>query len=85
MRTTRSLLLTSIRTLIVAYKNGAAVRSERCRRCAGFCRRHADLGLAQGKPAVLVIVFRQPGANIIATVDHVRATAGAEVIHFSGD
>jgi len=30
-------------------------------------------GLANGKPAVLIIVFRQPAANIIATVDRVRA------------
>ena len=30
-------------------------------------------GLANGKPAVLIIVFRQPGANIIDTVDGVRA------------
>ena len=28
-------------------------------------------GLANGKPAVLVIIFRQPGANIIDTVDRV--------------
>ena len=33
-----------------------------------------NLGLADGKPAVLVIVFRQPGANIISTVDEVRAS-----------
>ena len=30
-------------------------------------------GTANGKPAVLVIIFRQPGANIIETVDRVRA------------
>ena len=33
-----------------------------------------NLGLSDGKPAVLVIVFRQPGANIISTVDDVRAS-----------
>src|SRR4051812_28276629 len=31
------------------------------------------MGLANGKPAVLIIVFRQPGANIIETVDRVMA------------
>ena len=31
------------------------------------------MGVANGKPAVLIIVFRQPGANIIATVDRVYA------------
>ena len=30
-------------------------------------------GLANGKPAVLIIIFREPGANIIDTVDRVRA------------
>ena len=34
-------------------------------------------GLANGKPAVLVIIFRQPGANIIDTVDRVRGAAAA--------
>ena len=32
-----------------------------------------NAGYANGKPSVLVIVFRQPGANIIDTVDRVRA------------
>ncbi|HWZ46449.1 MAG TPA: multidrug efflux RND transporter permease subunit [Candidatus Saccharimonadales bacterium] len=32
-----------------------------------------NAGLANGAPAVLMIVFRQPGANIIDAVDHVRA------------
>ena len=32
-----------------------------------------NVGLANGKPAVLIIVFRQPGANIIETVDRVYA------------
>ena len=32
-----------------------------------------NAGLANGNPAVLVIVFRQPGANIIDTVDSVKA------------
>ena len=32
-----------------------------------------NAGLANGKPAVLVILYRQPGANIIETVDRVKA------------
>ena len=32
-----------------------------------------NLGLSNGKPAVLVILYRQPGANIIDTVDRVKA------------
>ena len=30
-------------------------------------------GLSNGKPAIIIIIFRQPGANIIETVDRVRA------------
>ena len=33
-----------------------------------------NLGLANGKPAVLVIVFKQPGANVIQTVDAIKAS-----------
>jgi multidrug efflux pump len=33
----------------------------------------ATPGIANGKPSVLVIIFRQPGANIIETVDRIRA------------
>ena len=64
--------------LIVAYRNGAPVRLDRC------CRRHrfawrtsATPALSNGKPAVLMIIFRQPGANIIDTVDRMRAAAAA--------
>jgi multidrug efflux pump len=31
------------------------------------------MGLANGKPAALIIIFRQPGANIISTVDGINA------------
>ena len=45
-----------------------------------------NLGLANGKPAVLVILYRQPGANIIETVDRVtRAPAGAARPRFPRD
>ena len=30
-------------------------------------------GLVDGKPAVMLVIFRQPGANIIETVDRIRA------------
>ena len=36
-----------------------------------------NAGYANGKPSVLVIIFRQPGANIIDTVDRIRADAAA--------
>ena len=43
------------------------------RRSCRLRRRPSQRGSANGQPAVLVIVFRQPGANIIDTVDRVRA------------
>ena len=59
--------------LIVAYRNGAPVRLSRCRRRRRFASKTSrNAGLSNGKPAVIVIVFRQPGANIIETVDRIR-------------
>jgi multidrug efflux pump len=59
------------RGLIVSYKNGAAVRLGDVADVQDSVEDLHVMGLSNGKPAVLVIIFRQPGANIIATVDHV--------------
>jgi len=61
------------RNLIVAYKNGAPVRLADVADVQDAVEDIHNIGLANGKPGVLIIVFRQPGANIIATVDRVRA------------
>jgi len=61
------------RPLIVAYNHGAAVRLGDVADVQDSVSDVRNLGLANGKPGVLIIVFRQPGANIIATVDRVRA------------
>jgi multidrug efflux pump len=61
------------RNLIVAYKNGAPVRLADVSDVQDAVEDIRNIGLANGKPGVLIIVFRQPGANIIATVDRVRA------------
>jgi multidrug efflux pump len=67
-------------SLIVSYKNGAAVRlsdvanvsdSVADTRVIGLSAHGTSDRSAQGKPAVLIIIFRQPGANIIDTVDRV--------------
>ena len=59
--------------LIIVYRNGAPVRI----RDVGVARDSVEdirtAGYVNGKPAVMVIIFRQPGANIIETVDGVRA------------
>ncbi|HJU09958.1 MAG TPA: efflux RND transporter permease subunit, partial [Candidatus Binataceae bacterium] len=68
------------RPLIVTYKNGAAVRlsdvanvedSVADTRVIGLAAHSTTDKSAKGKPAVLIIIFRQPGANIIDTVDRV--------------
>ncbi len=61
------------RPLIVAYHNGAAVRLGDVADVTDSVSDRRNIGLANGKPGVLIIVFRQPGANIIETVDRVRA------------
>ena len=59
------------RKLIVSYKNGAPIRLGDVADVQDSVEDAHVVGLSSGKPAVLVIIFRQPGANIIATVDHV--------------
>jgi multidrug efflux pump len=60
------------RSLIVAYSHGAPVRLGDVGEVQDSVSDTRNLGLANGKPSVLIIVFRQPGANIIETVDRVR-------------
>jgi multidrug efflux pump len=62
------------RPIIVAYNNGAPVRLSDVADVQDSVEDVRNTGLANGKPAVLVIVFRQPGANIIETVDNVEKT-----------
>jgi multidrug efflux pump len=59
--------------LIVAYRNGAAVRLEDVGEVINSVENVRTLGLSNGKPAVMMIVYRQPGANIIQMVDRVKA------------
>src|SRR5207302_777014 len=66
--------------LIVAYQNGGTVRlsdvanvqdSVEDTRVIGLAAHNTTDPAVQAKPAVLIIIFRQPGANIIDTVDNV--------------
>ncbi|HLZ05510.1 MAG TPA: efflux RND transporter permease subunit [Bradyrhizobium sp.] len=61
------------KSLIVAYRNGAAVHLSDVGEVTDGVESLRNAGLANGKPAVLIILYRQPGANIISTVDAVRA------------
>ncbi len=59
--------------LIVAYRNNNAVRLSDIASVTDSVENLRNAGLANGNPAVLVILFRQPGANIISTVNSVKA------------
>jgi multidrug efflux pump len=59
--------------LIVAYRNGAPVRITDVGDVVDGNENIRNAGIANGKPSVLVILFRSPGANIIDTVDRVHA------------
>ena len=59
--------------LVIAYRSGAAVRLRDVADVQDSVEDLRAAGFVNGKPAVMVIVFRQPGANIIETVDNVRA------------
>jgi multidrug efflux pump len=60
--------------LIVSYSHGTAVRVSDVADVVDSVEDIRNAGYADGRPSVLVIVFRQPGANIIDTVDRLRAT-----------
>jgi len=59
--------------LVVAYRNGAPVRLSDLGQVSDSVENIRNAGLANGRPAVLIIISRQPGANIIDTVDNVKA------------
>jgi multidrug efflux pump len=59
--------------LIVGYRKGNPVHLSDLGEVVDSVEDLRNEGLANGEPAVLVIIFRQPGANIIDAVDHVKA------------
>ena len=61
------------RSLIVAYRNGAAVHLGDIATIGEGVEDVRNLGLADGKRAVLMLVRKQPGANVIDTVNSIRA------------
>ncbi|MGK4277529.1 efflux RND transporter permease subunit, partial [Escherichia coli] len=55
------------RKLIVTYRNGSAVRVGDVADVSDSVQDRRNAGLANGKSAVLIILFRQPAANMIET------------------
>ncbi|MBC7453410.1 MAG: efflux RND transporter permease subunit, partial [Massilia sp.] len=73
------------RTLVVAWRVGAAIRLQDVATVADGVENVNTLGLFNGEPAVVVLVTRQPGANVIETVDGVRALLPALQAQLPGD
>ena len=59
--------------LVIAYRNGAAVLLSDVAEVLDSVEDVRNLGLSNGQPSVVIILFRQPGANIISTIDSVKA------------
>ncbi|HEY3145065.1 MAG TPA: efflux RND transporter permease subunit [Dongiaceae bacterium] len=59
--------------LVIAYRNGAAVRLSDIADVEDSVENLRNQGIADGAPAVLILLSREPNANIIDTVDRVRA------------
>src|SRR2546430_8040706 len=58
--------------LIVAYRNGAAVRLSDVAEVKDSVQDIRNAGEANGRPAVLLIINREPNANILQTVQRIR-------------
>jgi len=61
------------RPLVVGYSNGAPVRLEDVARVVDSVESTHSAGFLNGVPAVDMMVFKQPGANVIKTVDALKA------------
>ena len=59
--------------LVIAYRNGAPVRLTDVADVLDSVEDVRNLGLSDGREAVFAVIFRQPGANIIDTVERVKA------------
>jgi multidrug efflux pump len=58
--------------LVVGYSKGAAIRLSDVAQVTDSVQNVRTAGYLNGKRAITVIIFRQPGANIINTVDRIR-------------
>ena len=59
--------------ILMTYRNGGPVKLSDIASVTDSVQTVRSLGLANGKRSALLIIFRQPGANIIDTVDGIKA------------
>jgi multidrug efflux pump len=67
-----AMLASDYKTLIIAYRNGAGVRLQDVAQVYDGVQDVRNLGTFNGKPAILVQITKQPGANVIQVVDNIR-------------
>ena len=68
----QSIKAADYKSLVVAYRNGAAVRLTDVGEVLDSVENRRNLGLSNGKLAVMMVLYRQPGANIIDMVNRVK-------------
>jgi len=73
------------RDLVVAYRNAAAVRLSDVGEVVDSVEDLRNAGLSNGKPSVALVLWRQPGANIIEAVDGVKAELPRLAASLPGD
>jgi multidrug efflux pump len=71
------LLARDYKPLVVAYRNGAPIQLSDVADVSDGVANTRTVGYVNGKPAIPVIIFREPGANIIQTVDAIKAALPA--------
>lgn len=71
--TDQLLTASAYRSLIISYQNGAPLRLGDVADVTDSVEDIRTYGLSDGQPAVTIVIYRQPGANMIATVDRIRS------------
>ena len=59
--------------IVVAYRNGAGVRLRDVGQVVDGVEDRRNLGLVNGQRGVLLIVYKQPGGNVVETIDRLKA------------
>ncbi len=59
--------------VVLAYRNGAAVRVRDIGQAIDAAENMQTAGWQNGKRGILLVIFKQPGANVIETVDRIKA------------
>ncbi|GJD32858.1 Multidrug resistance protein MdtC [Methylobacterium adhaesivum] len=61
------------RDIVVAYRNGAAVRLTDVGEVLDSVEDKRNLGLVNGKPGVILFIYKQPGSNVVETIKGLKA------------